>query len=143
MIYVTLNGRLGADSEVKSSKNGNQFVSMRVASNDFANGERTTTWANVIWSGERALKMSQYMKKGSSVIINGTLRFSTYTDRNNEKAISVDVFADRIDFVDSGNPNSQQNEAVTDTGTFAPKNEPQTQVVTSTVAVNDTDDLPF
>jgi len=141
MLYITLNGRLGADAEVKSSKNGNQFVSMRVASNDFVNGERTTTWVNVMWVGERALKMSQYMKKGSSVIVNGTLRFSTYTDRNNEKAISVDIFADRVDFVDSGQ-NSQPNETVTDTGTFAPKNEQQ-QVVASTPTVNDVDDLPF
>lgn len=141
MLYITLTGRLGADSEVKSSKNGNQFVTMRVASNDFVNNEKTTTWVNVMWSGERALKMSQYMKKGSSVIVNGTLRFSSYTDRNNEKAISVDVFADRVDFAESGGHSEQQNDAVTDTGTFAPKSEQQV-VASATPSAND-DDLPF
>ena len=79
MLYVELIGRLGADAELKTSAKGNQFVSMRVASNDFFNGENVTTWVNVMWSGERAVKMQEHMKKGSAVSIHGTLRTSLFS----------------------------------------------------------------
>lgn len=140
MINAFIIGRLGADSEVKTSKNGNQFVSMRVASNDYANGETTTTWVNVLWSGERALKMAQYMKKGSMVSINGPLQMSTYTTKAGESAISIDVFADRVDFVSSGTSGqTQSSEATVDTGTLKKKEE----VVAAAPAASAIDDLPF
>lgn len=147
MINSFIIGRLGADAEVKTSKNGNQFLSMRVASNDYVNGENATTWVNVVWGGERAIKMAQHMKKGSMVSINGPLRTSTYTTKSGENAVSVDVFADRVDFVNSGNSGqTQSSEAIVDTGTF----KKQEDIVTETpapVAANsgsvNIDDLPF
>lgn len=137
MLYVELIGRLGADAELKTSAKGNQFVSMRVASNDFFNGENVTTWVNVMWSGERAVKMQEHMKKGSAVSVHGTLRTSLFTNKNSEQSISTDLFADRVDFVNLGKSgDTQTNEAVTDTGTHKPK--PQ-----ETAASTDADDLPF
>jgi single-strand DNA-binding protein len=140
MLYVELIGRLGADAELKTSAKGNQFVSMRVASNDFFNGENVTTWVNVMWSGERAVKMQEHMKKGSAVSIHGTLRTSLFTNKNGEQSISTDLFADRVDFVNLGKSgDTQTNEAVTDTGTLKPK----AQETSSAAASKDVDDLPF
>lgn len=140
MLYVELIGRLGADAELKTSAKGNQFVSMRVASNDFFNGENVTTWVNVMWSRERAVKMQEHMKKGSAVSIHGTLRTSLFTNKNGEQSISTDLFADRVDFVNLGKSgDTQTNEAVTDTGTLKPK----AQETSSAAASKDVDDLPF
>ena len=139
MLYTQLIGRLGADSELRNSKNGKgQFVSMRVASNDFIGGENVTTWVNVMWSGERAVKMQEHMKKGSFVSIWGTLRTSLYDTKNGEKAVSVDIFADRVDFVNSGSGNTQSNDAVTDTGTFKEK-----EMAAAAASTDAADDLPF
>jgi len=140
MLYVELIGRLGADAELKTSAKGNQFVSMRVASNDFFNGENVTTWVNVMWSGERAVKMQEHMKKGSAVSIHGTLRTSLFTNKNGEQSISTDLFADRVDFVNLGKSgDTQTNEAITDTGTLKSK----AQETSSAAASKDVDDLPF
>ena len=141
MIYSELIGRLGADSELKTSAKGNQFVSMRVASNDFINGENVTTWVNVMWSGDRAVKMQEHMKKGSAVSVHGTLRTSIFKNKNGESAVSIDVLADRVDFVNLGKSgDTQTNEAVTETGTFKPK--AQAAEVAAASAASD-DDLPF
>ena len=140
MLYVELIGRLGADAELKTSAKGNQFVSMRVASNDFFNGENVTTWVNVMWSGERAVKMQEHMKKGSFVNRWGTLRTSLYDTKNGEKAVSIDVFADRIDFVNSGSGSTQSNDATTDTGTFKQK---EAEMATAAASTDAADDLPF
>ena len=142
MIYSNIIGRLGADSELKTSAKGNQFVSMRVASNDFVNGENVTTWVNVMWSGERAVKMQEHMKKGSAVSVHGTLRTSIFKNKNGESAVSVDVLADRVDFVNLGKSgDTQTNEAVTETGTFKPKAQ-EAEVAAASAASSD-DDLPF
>lgn len=144
MIYVDISGRLGADSELKTSKNGKQYVSMRVASNDYIGGESTTTWTNVIWGGERAVKMQEHMKKGSSVIVRGTPRFSMYDTKEGAKAISIDVFADRVDFSNIGSGSTQSSESSADTGTFKKTNAPKE--IPTQVAVDNSgtdDDLPF
>lgn len=150
MIYSDFNGRLGADSELATFKNGNKYVAMRVASNDYSNGENVTTWINVKWSGDRAIKMQEYMKKGTFVNVHGALRVSMYSTKSGEKAISVDVYADRVDFVGGGSGNTQSNDAVTETGTF--KNaantekltkEAETKAEVKAAASSDVDDLPF
>lgn len=141
MIYSHIDGRLGADSELKTSKNGNQFVTMRIASNDYVNGENVTTWVRVVWTGERAIKMQEHMKKGSFVSVWGTLRTSLYDNKNGEKAISIDVLADRVDFVGVGSSSSttQSNESVTDTGSLK-KQDAKVQEIKDE---GESDDLPF
>jgi single-strand DNA-binding protein len=142
MQYLQIIGRLGADSELKTSKNGKQFLSMRVASNDFIGGENLTTWISVLWGGERAVKMAEHLKKGSQVIINGTPKYSLYKTKNGESAIDVSVFADRVDFVSSNSGGTQSNEAVAETGTFK-KKEPAVAAATAKNETNEADDLPF
>jgi single-strand DNA-binding protein len=146
MIYSNIIGRLGMDAEIKTSSKGTQYLSMRVASNDFIKGENVTTWIGVVWSGERALKLAEHMKKGVLLSIHGSLRTSLYKTKNGEAAISVDVLADRVDFAMSGGNSG-------DTQTTATVIEPQTVTVptqvesapqTMTSAVDNViDDLPF
>lgn len=142
MQYIQIIGRLGADSELKTSKNGNQFLSLRVASNDFIGGENITTWISVLWAGERAAKMAEHMKKGNQVIIHGTPKYSLYKAKNGESAIDISVFADRVDFVSSNSGATQSNEAVADTGTFKKKDK-EPAVAAATTTNTDADDLPF
>ena len=147
MMYIEVNGRLGADAELKTSTKGNQFVSLRVATNDYIGGENITTWVNVLWSGDRAVKMAGHVKKGSSVVVRGVPKFSTYTTKNGENAVSVDVFADRVDFGSNGNSGvTQANDAVTETGKLTPKPTAKAAapaVTQEVVENNGDDDLPF
>ena len=143
MLHTNLIGRLGADAELKTSAKGNQFVTMRVASNDFIGGENVTTWVNVMWSGDRAVKMQEHMKKGSAVSVWGTLKTSIFNNKNGEPTVSVDLFADRVDFVNLGKSgDTQSNEAVTETGTFKPKAN-SAEVAAASAAATSDDDLPF
>jgi single-stranded DNA-binding protein len=92
--------------------------------------------------------MAEHMKKGSAVIVRGTPKFSLYSTKDGDKAISVDVFADRVDFSNSGSGTTQSNEAVAETGTFK-KQQPATvaaaPAATQEVVDNggSDDDLPF
>jgi single-strand DNA-binding protein len=142
MVNINFNGRLGADAELKTSKNGKQFVSMRVATDEFRNGERGTAWLNVSYYGDRAVKMHEYLKKGNAVSVLGSETVGTYQSKNGETMVSRDVLADRVDFLGLGKSgDTQSNEAVTETGKFEPKTD-TAEMATATAATSD-DDLPF
>ena len=143
MLNIELIGRLGADSEIRNTKNGKQMVSFRVATDDFSGGERTTTWVNVMWTGDRAIKMQEHLKKGSHVDVRGVLRTSIYKTKSGESAISHDVFADRVDFVSSGSGTTQSNDAMASTGADfgnLKRNNTEQEVAAASTAA---DDLPF
>jgi len=141
MINVNFNGRLGADAEVRTSKGGKQYVSMRVATDEFKNGEKSTAWLNVTYHNERAIKMQPFLKKGSAISVIGSETVGTYQDKNGETQVSRDVLADRVDFLGLGGSGStQSNETVTDTGKF--KKTEEAEMATATASTSD-DDLPF
>ena len=141
MVNINFNGRLGADSEVRTSKSGKQYVSMRVATDEFRNGEKSTAWLNVTYHSDRGIKMQPFLKKGSAVSVIGSETVGTYQDKNGETQISRDVLADRVDFLGLGGSGStQSNETVTDTGKF--KKNDETEMATATASTSD-DDLPF
>ena len=151
-MIVNLNGRLGADAEVKMGKNGNQFLSMRVATDEFKNGTKGTAWFNVIAdASERNMKMVQYLTKGRMLNIVGTETVDLFTNKNGEPQISRDIRAYNIDFVNIGGNSETTTQTATNTvadktevpqgcGTFT---NPQPSIAASMGPSNDTDDLPF
>ena len=83
---VTLLGNLGKDPEVKYTPGG-----MAVAKFSLATGERRkdkegnwqdhTEWHNLVAFGKTAEVAGEYLKKGKQVFIEGTLRTSSWDDK--------------------------------------------------------------
>ena len=150
MVNVEFIGRLGADSEVKTGKSGNQFISFRVATDEYRNGKNEASWLNVVYTGERAIKMHQWLTKGKAVSVHGVENVGTYLDRNGQVQVSRDVMADRVDFVNvGGSGQTQSNSATTTQGqanVAAPTNiapPAGTMKPQETTPAKDEDDLPF
>ena len=113
-LYVTFNGRLGNDAEIKTSAKGNQFVSFTVAVDDYdsATKQRITNWVRVTDFSNRTTNMLQYLRKGTSVFVTGTLTCGVYLDKTtNVPKISYDATAFRIEFSGSANQNSNTAQA--------------------------------
>lgn len=141
MLKTSFIGRLGADAETFNGKNG-QFLSFRVATDDYYKGENTTVWVNVTINQDRVGNMK--LTKGSHVFITGSLRVSTYQTKSGETAVSIDVMGDSISFVRSGGSgNTDTTTVVTEqavsTGTLKKK----PVVADTTVTKEPEDDLPF
>lgn len=153
MVNIEFIGRLGADSEVKVGKSGNQFLSFRAATDEWRNGKNEASWLNVIYPGERAIKMHQWLTKGKAVSVHGVENVGTYIDRNGQVQVSRDVMADRVDFVNvGGSGQTQSNSATTTTqnqttpNVVAPPNiapPAGTMKPQETMPAKDEDDLPF
>ncbi|MBI3438325.1 MAG: single-stranded DNA-binding protein [Proteobacteria bacterium] len=89
---VILVGNLGKDPEIRKLNNGDPVVNLSVATSeswrDKATGERKekTEWHRVVIFNENIAKVAeQYLKKGSTVYIEGQLQTRKYEQNGVEK----------------------------------------------------------
>ncbi|MEW6055396.1 MAG: single-stranded DNA-binding protein [Bdellovibrionota bacterium] len=97
---VFLLGRVGNDLELKRSAQDKPYLKISLATNSFRSGqERTTHWHRVIVFGAQAEACTEFLRKGSLILVEGSLEVRTYTDRDDKKATHVTVIAHRVQFL--------------------------------------------
>jgi len=95
---VILIGNLGADPEIKSFQNGGKIANIRIATSeqwkDRMTGERKerTEWHNVVINGEGLVGVvERFLKKGSKVYIEGSLRTRKWQDRDGNDKYTTEI----------------------------------------------------
>ena len=95
---VIIVGNLGRDPEVRSFPNGGKVVNLRIATSeswkDKTSGERKerTEWHSVAIFNEGLAKIAeQYLKKGSTVYIEGQLETRKWQDQSGADRYSTEV----------------------------------------------------
>ncbi len=99
---VILIGNLGKDPEVRHLESGAVVANFPIATSetykDRKSGEKITQteWHNiVIWRG-LAEVAEKYLKKGSSVYIEGKLRTRSWDDKEGNKRYTTEIVADNM-----------------------------------------------
>ncbi|KQT48792.1 single-stranded DNA-binding protein [Aureimonas sp. Leaf454] len=100
---VILVGNLGADPEVRRLNSGDAVVNLRLATTeswrDKSSGERKekTEWHNVVIFNENLVKVAeQYLKKGSTVYVEGQLQTRSWEDQSGQKKYTTEVVLQRF-----------------------------------------------
>ncbi len=95
---VILVGRLGKDPEVRSFQNGGKVVNFTLATsetwNDRASGERKekTDWHNIVIKNDKIGEIAEkYLKKGSSVYIEGKIETRKWADQSGQDKYTTEV----------------------------------------------------
>jgi len=94
---VIIVGNLGADPETRYTSSGGAITNIRVATSekwkDKQSGEdqERTEWHRIVFFGKLAEIAGQYLKKGSSVYVEGSLRTNKYTDKEGVEKYSTDI----------------------------------------------------
>ena len=111
---VILVGRLGADPEVKYTPAGRAYANFNVATNAVwkdqeGNQKDRTDWHRVVAWGKLAEIIGEYLKKGSSVYLEGRLQTRSWDDQNGLKRYITEVVATDMEMLgkkesDSGEP---------------------------------------
>jgi single-strand DNA-binding protein len=97
---VTVMGVLGRNPETKQFPNGGSVTTFSVATTEFwkdkTTGERkeATEWHRIATSNRLAEIASKYLKKGSKVYIEGSLRTRKWKDQSGADREIVEVRAD-------------------------------------------------
>jgi single-strand DNA-binding protein len=98
---VMLLGNLGADPELRFTQGGQAVLNMRLATTesyldkDKVRRERTD-WHNVVVWGKRGEALAKILAKGSSMFIEGSIRTSSYDDRDGNKRYKTEIHATNI-----------------------------------------------
>lgn len=111
---VIIVGNCGSDPEVKQFANGGSVTTISVATseqwNDKQTGEKReqTEWHRISLYNKLAEIAAQYLRKGSQVYVEGSLRTRKYQDQNGQDRYVTEIRADQMQML-GGNQNAQQN----------------------------------
>ena len=97
---TTTLGNLGQDPKVTES-NGKTITKISVATsykykNQAGEQVEETEWNNITFFGKLAEIAAQYLKKGSSVYVEGRLKTSKWTDANGHEKYQTSIIGDSM-----------------------------------------------
>ena len=137
---VILVGNLGRDPEMRYTQNEVAVCSFSLATSetyrDRTSGEKVTQteWHNIIlWRG-LAETAEKYLRKGSSVYIDGKIRTRKWEDKQGQIRYTTEIIADTMQMLDRRDSSSTPSDA-------APAAEKPSDPAPSPSA--EPDDLPF
>lgn len=111
---VLLIGNLTKDPELRYTPNGIAVVNLRLAVNrrfrDRASGElkEDTCFITATAWEKQAEACNQYLKKGSPVFVEGTLQSRSWETNDHQKRSTIEVRAERVQFLGSSKDPSQK-----------------------------------
>ncbi len=104
---VIIVGNLGKDPEMRSFPNGDQIANVTIATTDKWKDKQTgeakeaTEWHRVAFGGRLAEIAGQYLRKGSQVYIEGSLRTRKWTDKDGIEKYTTEIRADQMQMLGS------------------------------------------
>lgn len=96
-------GNLTRDPEVRALPSGMNVCSFGVATNRVfrdreGKKQEQTDFHNIVVFGRQADATAQYLKKGSSVFIEGRIQTRSWDGKDGEKKYRTEIVADRVQF---------------------------------------------
>jgi single-strand DNA-binding protein len=127
---VILVGNLGRDPEMRYLPSGEAVANLAIATTDKYKDKtgqmvEQTEWHRVSFFGRTAEVCGQYLKKGSQVYVEGSIRTRKYTDKEGIEKYATEIRGDRMQMLGS---KSGGGMADMDDGSFnqsAPRSQPR------------------
>ena len=99
---VILIGHITADPELKQTTSGVSVCSFSIGVNRrYSKAEQvqqSVDFINIVTWRQQAEFVSRYFKKGSSIVICGSIQTRNWTDTNGQKRYATEVVADEVSF---------------------------------------------
>lgn len=152
---VILVGNVGGTPEIKSTQDGKKFATFSVATSeswkDKITGEKKdqTEWHRVVVFAERTAEVvEKYVKKGSKLYIEGSIKTRKWTDKDGVERYTTEVvlqnFNSRLDLLDSKGDSSSSGEGDYGSGYNNNKSESNNASASNKSDYDDIDDeIPF
>ena len=158
---VIVVGNLGADPETRFLPSGEAVTNIRVATTDKwkdkASGEmkEATEWHRISFFGRLAEVAGEYLKKGSQVYVEGSLRTRKWQDKDGQDRYTTEIVADQMQMLGSreGGSNtyevmdedqSSSSQSYSQAAPSAPRQAPVAKPAAASSNFDDfEDDIPF
>lgn len=99
---VVIVGNLGRDPEMRTFPSGDQVANVTIATTEKWRDKNTqemreaTEWHRVVFNGKLAEIVGQYLRKGSQVYVEGSLRTRKWTDQIGQEKYTTEIRADQM-----------------------------------------------
>lgn len=98
---VMLIGNLGADPEVRYMPSGEAVANLRLATTERYKDksgamQEATEWHKISFFGKTAETCGQYLKKGSQIYVEGSIKTRKYTDKEGVEKFVTEIRGDRM-----------------------------------------------
>ena len=104
---VIIVGNLGRDPETRTFPSGDMVANVRIATTDrwkdreTGENKEATEWHSVVFNGRLAEIVGQYLRKGSQVYVEGSLRTRKWTDQSGQERYTTEIRADSMQMLGS------------------------------------------
>ena len=109
-------GNCGQDPETRTSPDGGQVTNITVATSESWKDRKTgqpqerTEWHRVVFNGRLADIAAQYLRKGSKVYLEGSLRTRKWQDKNTgQEKYSTEIVAREMQMLERKQDNAEPN----------------------------------
>ncbi len=99
---VILVGNLGRDPEIRTFPSGDQVANASLATTDKWRDKQSgemkehTEWHRLVFNGRLAEIVGQYLRKGSQIYVEGSIRTRKWTDQNGQDRYSTEIRVDQM-----------------------------------------------
>lgn len=148
---VIIVGNLGADPEVRYLPSGSAVTNVRVATSEGWKDKQTgetqerTEWHRIVFFNRLAEIASEYLRKGSKIYIEGSLRTNKWQDQSGAERYTTEIVANTMQMLDgkgggasSGMPSSNASSSSNSNYSSEPMSNSE-----PAMSVEFDDDIPF
>jgi len=146
---VILIGNLGKDPEVRYMPSGGAVANVTLATSENWKDRQTgetqerTEWHNVVFFNRLAEIAGEYLKKGSKIYVEGSLRTRKWQDKNGQDRYTTEIVAADMQMLDSPAGGRGMGGSGGGVSRQAPQNDYQPASSGRPPAADFDDDIPF
>ena len=153
---VIIVGNLGRDPEVRTFPSGDRVANVTIATTDKWKDKQTgeakeaTEWHRVVFNGRLAEIAGEYLRKGSQVYVEGSIRTRKYTDKDGVERTISEIRADTMQMLGSrqgmGSPSGDDDDGASRRASPPSRQQPAARPAAqkpSTGFDDMDDDIPF
>ena len=146
---VILIGNLGADPETRFMPSGGAVTNIRLATSESWKDKQSgqmqerTEWHRVVFFNKLAEIAGEYLKKGSKVYVEGSLRTRKWQGQDGQDRYSTEIVADQMQMLDGRGDSGASYDGGQDQRSQAPAAGAGNQGGYSAPADDFDDDIPF
>ena len=124
---VILVGTLGKDPETKTFQNGGSVTNFSIATSERWKDKNTgemkeqTEWHSIVLNNKLGEIAQQYLRKGSKVYIEGSLRTRKWQDQNGQDRYTTEIRGDQMQMLGDKGDNQQPTPQQQQQGYAQPK----------------------
>ena len=128
---VILVGNLGGDPEVRYMPNGNAVTNVTVATSESWKDKQTgqqqerTEWHRVVFFNRLAEIAGEYLRKGTKVYVEGSLRTRKWQDQSGADRYTTEIVGSEMQMLDSRGGNNDGSYQQPQQGYAQPQQAPQ------------------